>query len=201
MIGTAWGVSLALWPPWIFAWPYIEGKRTVPDTACYIQFIETNHYITFGWFLSYIFQSAFLIFCLRQTGTAIAAFYVPVTVMIILYWGIWRETEKRKKDLPNLQAAGKKECSKRSNSSDEAMDLEDWKRTRSESSTGPDEVDSASFISVSYRTVTNFLDLFFWKIGISDFLPKSQFWNYKFLKSARGMGGGGEGHCQRFYLL
>jgi muscarinic acetylcholine receptor M3 len=48
MIGTAWGVSLALWPPWIFAWPYIEGKRTVPDTACYIQFIETNHYITFG---------------------------------------------------------------------------------------------------------------------------------------------------------
>ncbi|XP_065345524.1 muscarinic acetylcholine receptor DM1 [Cloeon dipterum] len=131
MISSAWGISLLLWPPWIFSWPYIEGKRTVPDTACYIQFIETNHYITFG--------------------TAIAAFYVPVTVMIILYWRIWRETEKRKKDLPNLQA-GKKECSKRSNSSDEAMDLEDWKRTRSESSTGPDEVDSQSFIAVPYRT-------------------------------------------------
>jgi muscarinic acetylcholine receptor M3 len=56
MIGTAWGVSLALWPPWIFAWPYIEGKRTVPDTACYIQFIETNHYITFGWF-NFLFYS------------------------------------------------------------------------------------------------------------------------------------------------
>lgn len=156
MIGTAWGVSLALWPPWIFAWPYIEGKRTVPDTACYIQFIETNHYITFGSSHQLAFHKDFNLFIFICTGTAIAAFYVPVTVMIILYWGIWRETEKRKKDLPNLQAAGKKECSKRSNSSDEAMDLEDWKRTRSESSTGPDEVDSASFISVSYRTVGNF---------------------------------------------
>ena len=93
--GCAWGISLLLWPPWIYSWPYIEGQRTVPDHECYIQFIETNHYITFG--------------------TAIAAFYVPVTVMCILYWRIWRETEKRQKDLPNLQA-GKKDSSKRSNS-------------------------------------------------------------------------------------
>ncbi|KAK7793282.1 hypothetical protein R5R35_006779 [Gryllus longicercus] len=119
MIGCAWGISLLLWPPWIYSWPYIEGERTVPDDECYIQFIETNHYITFG--------------------TAIAAFYVPVTVMCILYWRIWRETEKRQKDLPNLQA-GKKESSKRSNSSDEAVDLEDWKRPRSESSTAQDEL-------------------------------------------------------------
>uniref|UniRef100_A0A1S4MUW4 G-protein coupled receptors family 1 profile domain-containing protein n=2 Tax=Pediculus humanus subsp. corporis TaxID=121224 RepID=A0A1S4MUW4_PEDHC len=112
MIACAWGISLLLWPPWIYAWPYIEGKRTVPEKECYIQFIETNHYITFG--------------------TAIAAFYVPVTVMCTLYWRIWRETKKRQKDLPNLQA-GKKDSSKRSNSSDEAVDLEDWKRTRSES--------------------------------------------------------------------
>lgn len=75
MIGCAWGISLLLWPPWIYSWPYIEGQRTVPDNACYIQFIETNHYITFG--------------------TAIAAFYVPVTVMCFLYWRIWRETKKR----------------------------------------------------------------------------------------------------------
>lgn len=94
--GCAWGISLLLWPPWIYAWPYIEGTRTVPKSACYIQFIETNHYITFG--------------------TAIAAFYVPVTVMIILYWRIWKETKKRQKDLPNLQAAGKQDASKRSNS-------------------------------------------------------------------------------------
>nr|CAI5829168.1 unnamed protein product [Callosobruchus analis] len=129
MIACAWGISLLLWPPWIYSWPYIEGQRTVPNDECYIQFIETNHYITFG--------------------TAIAAFYVPVSVMCFLYWRIWRETEKRQKDLPNLQA-GKKDSSKRSNSSvfvcsDEAnnacsvADPEvDWRRPRSESSTGAD---------------------------------------------------------------
>ncbi|GAB0090039.1 Muscarinic acetylcholine receptor DM1 [Sergentomyia squamirostris] len=136
MIGSAWGISLLLWPPWIYSWPYIEGKRTVPQNECYIQFIETNHYITFG--------------------TAIAAFYVPVTVMCFLYYRIWRETKKRQKDLPNLQA-GKKDSSKRSNSSDEntavnhsgganaaqlaaAADPEGWRRPRSESSADAESV-------------------------------------------------------------
>ncbi|KAH0953262.1 hypothetical protein HN011_000922 [Eciton burchellii] len=129
MIASAWGISLLLWPPWIYAWPYIEGQRTVPKTACYIQFIETNHYITFG--------------------TAIAAFYLPVTVMIILYWRIWKETKKRQKDLPNLQA-GKQDASKRSNSRcDETLDMEDCKRQRSESSTG-EEVSHPTHIAVSY---------------------------------------------------
>lgn len=95
MIACAWGISLVLWPPWIYSWPYIEGKRTVPQYECYIQFIETNQYITFG--------------------TALAAFYVPVMIMCFLYYRIWRETKKRQKDLPNLQA-GKKDSSKRSNS-------------------------------------------------------------------------------------
>lgn len=47
----------------------------------------------------------------------------PVTVMCFLYFRIWRETKKRQKDLPNLQAGGggghqsiKKDSSKRSNS-------------------------------------------------------------------------------------
>ncbi|XP_055693781.1 muscarinic acetylcholine receptor DM1 isoform X2 [Lutzomyia longipalpis] len=135
MIGSAWGISLLLWPPWIYSWPYIEGKRTVPQNECYIQFIETNHYITFG--------------------TAIAAFYVPVTVMCFLYYRIWRETKKRQKDLPNLQA-GKKDSSKRSNSSDEntavnysggmpatqvgAPETEGWRRPRSESSADAESV-------------------------------------------------------------
>lgn len=30
MIGSAWGISLLLWPPWIYSWPYIEG------TNCYM---------------------------------------------------------------------------------------------------------------------------------------------------------------------
>ena len=25
MIASAWGISLLLWPPWIYSWPYIEG--------------------------------------------------------------------------------------------------------------------------------------------------------------------------------
>ncbi|XP_059607679.1 muscarinic acetylcholine receptor DM1 [Phlebotomus argentipes] len=135
MIAAAWGISLLLWPPWIYSWPYIEGKRTVPQNECYIQFIETNHYITFG--------------------TAIAAFYVPVTVMCFLYYRIWRETKKRQKDLPNLQA-GKKDSSKRSNSSDEntavnhsggmtvaqlaTTEAEGWRRPRSESSADAESV-------------------------------------------------------------
>ncbi|KAH8405158.1 hypothetical protein KR222_006586 [Zaprionus bogoriensis] len=137
MIGAAWGISLLLWPPWIYSWPYIEGKRTVPKDECYIQFIETNHYITFG--------------------TAIAAFYFPVTIMCFLYFRIWRETKKRQKDLPNLQA-GKKDSSKRSNSSDEntvvnhtaggllafaqlgGNDHDTWRRPRSESSADAESV-------------------------------------------------------------
>ncbi|XP_053214945.1 muscarinic acetylcholine receptor M5-like [Panonychus citri] len=82
MIATTWIISLLMWPPWILSWPYIEGKRTVPKDQCYIQFLETNSYITFG--------------------TAIGAFYIPLFVMIVLYWRIWRETEKRYRDLTTL---------------------------------------------------------------------------------------------------
>ncbi|CAG0887220.1 unnamed protein product [Darwinula stevensoni] len=131
MIASAWLISLVLWPPWIYSWPYIEGKRTVPEGQCYIQFLETNMYIT--------------------VGTAIAAFYFPVSVMIALYYKIWRETKKRQKEFSQLQA-DQRDSSRRSNSSDEAVggggggggevgDPEDWKRARSESS-NPDEIDS-----------------------------------------------------------
>ncbi|PRD26735.1 UNVERIFIED_CONTAM: mAChR-A [Trichonephila clavipes] len=104
MIASAWVISLMLWPPWIYAWPYIEGRRTVKKNQCYIQFLETNSYVTFG--------------------TALAAFYVPVTVMCILYWRIWRETKQRQKDLTHLQA-GKKEDSKKSTSSDDPPEHEE----------------------------------------------------------------------------
>ncbi|XP_071646490.1 muscarinic acetylcholine receptor DM1-like [Temnothorax longispinosus] len=117
MIGSAWGISLLLWPPWIYAWPYIEGTRIVPNNACYIQFIETNHYITFG--------------------TAIAAFYIPVAIMSYLNFRIWRETEKHKKTQLNLQE-GTPAASKRINSSDEGLELEESRRQRSESSGRPD---------------------------------------------------------------
>ncbi|OQV24737.1 Muscarinic acetylcholine receptor DM1 [Hypsibius exemplaris] len=84
MIVAAWVISLLLWPPWIFAWPYIEGERKVEENRCYVQFLETNPYIT--------------------VGTIIAAFYLPVTVMTILYVKIFRETERRQRDLEHLTA-------------------------------------------------------------------------------------------------
>ncbi|TNM95543.1 hypothetical protein fugu_016626 [Takifugu bimaculatus] len=58
------------------------GKRTVPERQCQIQFFS-EPVITFG--------------------TAIAAFYIPVSVMTILYCRIYKETEKRTKDLAELQ--------------------------------------------------------------------------------------------------
>lgn len=82
MIGLAWLVSLILWAPPILCWQYFVGKRTVPEKQCQIQFFS-EPVITFG--------------------TAIAAFYIPVSVMTILYCRIYKETEKRTKDLAELQ--------------------------------------------------------------------------------------------------
>ncbi|KAM4590721.1 muscarinic acetylcholine receptor M3 isoform 2-T2 [Odontesthes bonariensis] len=85
MIGLAWFVSLVLWAPAILLWQYFEGKRTVPSNECYIQFL-TEPIITF---------------C-----TAMAAFYLPVTIMSVLYWRIYKETQNRSKELAGLQGSG-----------------------------------------------------------------------------------------------
>uniref|UniRef100_A0ACB8GB44 Muscarinic acetylcholine receptor M3 n=1 Tax=Sphaerodactylus townsendi TaxID=933632 RepID=A0ACB8GB44_9SAUR len=85
MIGLAWVISFILWAPAILFWQYFVGERTVQKDKCYIQFLS-EPIITFG--------------------TAIAAFYLPVTIMSILYWRIYKETEKRTKELAGLQASG-----------------------------------------------------------------------------------------------
>ncbi|XP_008395603.1 muscarinic acetylcholine receptor M5b [Poecilia reticulata] len=82
MIGLAWLVSFVLWAPPILCWQYFVGRRTVSPDKCEIQFL-TEPVITFG--------------------TAIAAFYIPVSIMTILYWRIYKETQKRTKDLAELQ--------------------------------------------------------------------------------------------------
>uniref|UniRef100_A0A8C8RFR0 Muscarinic acetylcholine receptor n=2 Tax=Pelusios TaxID=44525 RepID=A0A8C8RFR0_9SAUR len=64
MIAAAWLLSFVLWAPAILFWQFIVGKRTVPDRECYIQFLS-NPAVTFG--------------------TAIAAFYLPVVIMTVLY--------------------------------------------------------------------------------------------------------------------
>lgn len=84
MIGLAWTVSFVLWAPAILFWQYLVGERTVLAGQCYIQFLS-QPIITFG--------------------TAIAAFYLPVTVMCTLYWRIYRETENRARELAALQGS------------------------------------------------------------------------------------------------
>uniref|UniRef100_A0A8C5SCW0 Muscarinic acetylcholine receptor n=1 Tax=Laticauda laticaudata TaxID=8630 RepID=A0A8C5SCW0_LATLA len=64
MIAVAWILSFILWAPAILFWQFIVGERTVPEGQCYIQFLS-NPAVTFG--------------------TAIAAFYLPVVIMTVLY--------------------------------------------------------------------------------------------------------------------
>ncbi|CAN2387246.1 phospholipase C-activating G-protein coupled acetylcholine receptor signaling pathway [Pristimantis euphronides] len=78
MIAAAWVLSFILWAPAILFWQFIVGGRTVKEGDCYIQFFS-NAAVTFG--------------------TAIAAFYLPVIIMTILYWQISRASKSRiKKD-------------------------------------------------------------------------------------------------------
>ncbi|KAK7896204.1 hypothetical protein WMY93_021529 [Mugilogobius chulae] len=78
MIAAAWVLSFILWAPAILFWQFIAGGRTVPQFECYIEFFS-NPVVTFG--------------------TAIAAFYLPVAIMIYLYWRISMASRSRvKKD-------------------------------------------------------------------------------------------------------
>ncbi|NWU93909.1 ACM2 protein, partial [Upupa epops] len=74
MIAAAWVLSFILWAPAILFWQFIVGGRTVPDGDCYIQFFS-NAAVTFG--------------------TAIAAFYLPVIIMTVLYWQISQASKSR----------------------------------------------------------------------------------------------------------
>ncbi|VDO37818.1 unnamed protein product [Onchocerca flexuosa] len=83
MIASTYIASAMLWPPWIISWPYIEGRFTHPD-RCVIQFIETNQF--------------------ASVGTTIAAFWLPLIIMIILYSRVYYVTKKQQKDMCLLQA-------------------------------------------------------------------------------------------------
>lgn len=74
MIAAAWVLSFVLWAPAILFWQFIVGERTVPKNTCYIQFFS-NAAVTFG--------------------TAIAAFYLPVVIMSVLYWQISKASRSR----------------------------------------------------------------------------------------------------------
>ncbi|GCC19644.1 hypothetical protein chiPu_0018440 [Chiloscyllium punctatum] len=74
MIAAAWVLSFFVWAPAILFWPLIVGQRTVREGECYIQFFS-NPAVTFG--------------------TSIACFYLPVTIMVILYVYISRASKSR----------------------------------------------------------------------------------------------------------
>ncbi|XP_072345396.1 muscarinic acetylcholine receptor M1-like [Scyliorhinus torazame] len=82
MIVLAWSISFILWAPAILLWQYVVGQRTRKPGSCSIQF----------------FSMPAITIC-----TAIAAFYLPVTVMTILYWRIYSATKQRTKELATLQ--------------------------------------------------------------------------------------------------
>lgn len=85
MIGLAWSISFILWAPAILFWQYVVGERTVQPNRCEIQFLSEPT----------------ITLC-----TAIAAFYLPVTIMSVLFWKIYQETENRAKDLAGLRGSG-----------------------------------------------------------------------------------------------
>ncbi|KAM6986327.1 muscarinic acetylcholine receptor M2a [Aplochiton taeniatus] len=84
MIAAAWVLSFILWAPAILFWQFIVGGRTVPERECYIQFFS-NAAVTFG--------------------TAIAAFYLPVIIMIVLYVQISKASKSRVKKDPRKSTA------------------------------------------------------------------------------------------------
>ncbi|XP_078422399.1 muscarinic acetylcholine receptor M2-like [Cetorhinus maximus] len=77
MIAAVWVLSFILWAPAILFWQFIVGEQTVSEGECYIQFFS-NPAVT--------------------SGTAIAAFYLPVIIMMILYVQISRASKSRVKE-------------------------------------------------------------------------------------------------------
>lgn len=87
LIALAWVVSFVLWGPAILFWPHAVGRPSeAAAQACSIPFLKVP---------------------LLTYGTAFAAFYLPVTIMIILYWLIYWEIENREKGLAGFVGAVK----------------------------------------------------------------------------------------------
>ncbi|KAI7812639.1 muscarinic acetylcholine receptor M1 [Triplophysa rosa] len=88
MIALAWVVSFVLWGPAILFWPHVVGRSPEAESQdCSIPFLKVPP-------LTY--------------STAMAAFYLPVTIMIILYWRIYWEIENRAKGLAGFIGTVKK---------------------------------------------------------------------------------------------
>ncbi|GCB61160.1 hypothetical protein scyTo_0011263 [Scyliorhinus torazame] len=77
IIAAVWVLSFIMWAPAIIFWQFIVGQRTVGEGECYVQ-LFSNPVVTFG--------------------TAVAAFYLPVIIMVILYVQISHASKSRIQD-------------------------------------------------------------------------------------------------------
>lgn len=78
-IACSWILSAILWTPFI-----LKDKESKKDFECRIQFLKTDRFLTLA--------------------TAFAAFYLPVTIICIIYYKIWNVTKERHGHfLKNLQ--------------------------------------------------------------------------------------------------
>ena len=75
MIAGAWVVSGIIWAPWIFAWPYIDGVRIVPEKECFIQVLVTNP--------------------IMATILSCCSFFIPVIVTTVIYSILYQKTQQR----------------------------------------------------------------------------------------------------------
>ncbi|XP_048419849.2 muscarinic acetylcholine receptor M2-like [Stegostoma tigrinum] len=74
-IAAVWLLSFLLWAPAILFWQLVVGERAVQEGECYVQLFSIPA-VTFG--------------------TSVVAFYLPVTIMVVLYVKIARASKSRK---------------------------------------------------------------------------------------------------------
>ncbi|MCI4380146.1 hypothetical protein PGIGA_G00236460 [Pangasianodon gigas] len=133
VIALAWGISFLLWAPAILFWQYIVGERTVPEDQCSVQFLS-QPVITFG--------------------TAIAAFYLPVSVMVGLYWRVYRETERRSRQLAGLIASHRGDSNKSSQSQSSSSYVSDTEEARHHTTIQPEPEESTRTLCPSFTQCT-----------------------------------------------
>ena len=83
VISFIWFLAFILWVPWIISYPYMVKKQAVPKNQCYIQFLSESTFLT--------------------VFTALAAYYIPVVIMVVLYSQIYALLKIRKQKANNLR--------------------------------------------------------------------------------------------------
>nr|ANO38999.1 GCR018 [Schmidtea mediterranea] len=82
IILLTWIICALLWTPLIYIWPIIDGKRTVPQGKCYVQFMESSTLLTLL--------------------TCAIGYLIPLFIIIVFAIQIYRVTRHRNKNLQTL---------------------------------------------------------------------------------------------------